>query len=344
MVVKQVFDLSLRESGKRFISSLKASSRYSEGYLSSLSTSVAMAALYAEEQGWPGVREIITDHMEDYFAYLQGRTRWFGERENVAPKKLSKGHINAQYRRLHRFFIWLVERGYADENPLHLIKPPSLDEKTVPVVSEDQMRDLLILTNPALARTPAHRFRLVRNRAVLYMLWDTPGRLTEISRIRLEDVGMETGAVLVMGKGRRERWMPIGDAVRSVLADYLLEREKLLPNTNALWVSEQGKAILPNGIFQILKRLGKRAGIPNLHTHRFRHSYAVNALRSGMPERVLQLVGGWKKIPDTYFRTLGAEDAMEFHRQVSPGDRLGRMPSARKSRGQNGQNRRPGRL
>ncbi len=344
MVVKQVFDLSLRESGKRFISSLKASSRYSEGYLTSLETCVAMAALYAEEQGWPGVREIITDHIEDYLAYLQGRTRWLGRRENLVPKKLSKGHINAQYRRLNRFFTWLVERGYVEENPLHLIKPPRLDEKTVPVVSEDQMRDLLILTNPALARTPAHRFRLVRNRAVLYMLWDTPGRLTEISRIRLEDVDMETGAVLVMGKGRRERWMPIGDAVRSVLADYLLEREKLLPNTDALWVSEQGKAILPNGIFQILKRLGKRAGIPNLHTHRFRHSYAVNALRSGMPERVLQLVGGWKKIPDTYFRTLGAEDAMEFHRQVSPGDRLGRMPSARKSRGQNGQNRRPGRL
>ena len=117
MVVKQVFDLSLRESGKRFISSLKASSRYSEGYLSSLSTSVAMAALYAEEQGWPGVREIITDHMENYFAYLQGRTRWFGERENVAPQKLSKGHINAQYRRLHRFFICLVERGYPTKTP-----------------------------------------------------------------------------------------------------------------------------------------------------------------------------------------------------------------------------------
>ena len=292
MTVKQVFEHSLRESGKRFLSSLKASSRYSEGYLVSLETTVAMAALYAEEQGWPGVREITADHVEDYLAYLQSRTRWFGERENVAPEKLSKDHINAQYRRMHRFFNWLVERGYADSNPLSLVKPPALDEKTVPVVSERQMRHLLILTNPALARTPAHRFRLVRNRAVLYMLWDTPGRLTEISKIlRLEDVDMEAGAVLVMGKGRRERWMPIGDAAKSVLVDYLLEREKLLPNTNALWVTEQGRAILPNGIFQILKRLGKRAGIANLHTHRFRHSYAVNALRVGMPESV---IGGGK--------------------------------------------------
>ena len=138
--------------------------------------------------------------------------------------------------------------------------------------------------------------------------------------------------------------MPIGDAAKSVLLDYLLEREKLLPNTNALWVSEQGKELLPNGIFQILKRLGNRAGIPNLHTHRFRHSYAVNALRAGMPERVLQIVGGWKKIPDTYFRTLGAVDAMDFHRQVSPGDRLGKVSSVRRDRQQPGNGQPRGRL
>ena len=155
---------------------------------------------------------------------------------------------------------------------------------------------------------------------------------------------MEAGAVLVMGKGRRERWMPLGDAARSVLMDYIQEREKLHPYTDALWVSEQGRAIQPNGIFQILKRLGKRAGIPNLHTHQFRHSYAVNALRAGMPERVLQIVGGWKKIPDTYFRTLGAEDAMQFHREVSPGDRLGRTTSVRRTRQHPGNGQPRGRL
>ena len=118
MVVKQVFDHSLRESGKRFFSSLKASNRYSEGYLASLETTVAMAALYSEEQGWPGVREITVYHIEDYLAYLQERTRWFGERTYAEPRKLSKSHINVQYRRLHRFFNWLVEReGLRGQQP-----------------------------------------------------------------------------------------------------------------------------------------------------------------------------------------------------------------------------------
>ena len=236
MVVKQVFDHSLRESGKRFTNRLKASNRYSEGYLASLETTLAMVALYAEEQGWPGVREISADHLEDYFAYLQGRIRWFGERTYAQPKRLSMGHINGQYRRLHRFFNWLVERGYADENPLSQIEPPSLEEKTVPIVTEDQMRDLLTLADPTLARTPAHRFRLVRDRAVLYAFWETPGRLSEIAKLRLEDVDLTTGTLLVMGKGRKERRMPIRDAAKAVLWDYLQEREALTPRTRELCV------------------------------------------------------------------------------------------------------------
>ena len=339
MSAKQVFDHSLRAYGKRFLSSLKASNRYSEGYLASLEITVAMAALYAEEHGWPDVQEITTEHLEEYLSYLQDRVRWFGERTYAEPKKLSKGHINAQYRRLNRFFNWLVERTHVDENPLADIEPPSLDEKTVPIFTEDQMRDLLTLADPTLARTPAHRFRLVRDRAVLYAFCDTPGRLSEIAKLRLEDVDLGNGTLLVMGKGRKERKMPIGDTARSVIWDYLQEREALMPQTKALWVSEQGEALLPNGICQILKRLAKRANIEGMHPHRFRHSYAINALRAGMPEQVLKIVGGWKKIPETYFRTLGEEDAIEFHRQVSPGDRLGRASSVRKARHQQGPQR-----
>ena len=344
MVVKQVFDLSLRAYGKRFLSSLKASNRYSPGYLASLETTVAMVALYAEEQEWPDVQEITTEHLEEYLSYLQDRERWFGERTYAKPQKLSKGHINAQYRRLNRFFNWLVERGPNDENPMLSISAPKLEEKTVPVITEDQMRDLLTLADPSLARTPAHRFRLSRDRAILYAFWDTPGRLAEIAKLQLTDVDLANGTLLVMGKGRKERKMPIGDTARSVMWDYLQEREVLMPRTKALWVSEQGEALLPGGICQILKRLAKRADIEDMHPHRFRHSYAINALRAGMPEQILKIVGGWKKIPETYFRTLGEEDAVEFHRQVSPGDRLGKAASSRGIRRLSGNGKSKGKL
>ena len=126
--------------------------------------------------------------------------------------------------------------------------------------------------------------------------------------------------------------------------DYLQEREALMPSTEALWVSEQGEALLPNGISQILKRSARRADIEAMHPHRFRHSYAINALRAGMPEQVLKIVGGWRKIPETYFRTLGEGDAIEFHRQVNSGDRLGKTSSARKVRQQRDDSHPKGRL
>ena len=73
----------------------------------------------------------------------------------------------------------------------------------------------------------------------------------------------------------------------------------------------------------LLKRLGiLRAGISGLHTHRFRHTFATGYLRSGGSERYLHIVGGWRRIPDTYFRTLDTEDVARAHRQLSPGDRL----------------------
>ena len=208
MVVKQVFDHSLRAYGKRLLSNLKASNRYSPGYLASLETTLAMAALYAEEKGWPDVQEITTEHLEEYLSYLQDRVRWFGGWTYAEPRKLSKGHINAQYRRLNRFFNWLVERGPNDENPMLSVSAPNLEEKTVPVITADQMRDLLPLAAPVLARTSAHRFRLVCDRALLYSFWDTPGRLAEIAKSRLVDVDLTNGTLLVMGKGQKERRMP----------------------------------------------------------------------------------------------------------------------------------------
>ena len=77
-----------------------------------------------------------------------------------------------------------------------------------PVVTEYQMRDLLTLAAPALTRTPAHRFRLSRGRAIVYTFQDTPGRLAETAKLRMENVDLTNGALPVVGKGRKERRMP----------------------------------------------------------------------------------------------------------------------------------------
>ena len=142
--------------------------------------------------------------------------------------------------------------------------------------------------------------------------------------------------VKVMGKGRRERWMPLGEASLIALWDYLQARASRLPH---LWLDEHGHPLAAEAIYMLLKRLGERAGIPNLHTHRFRHTFAISYLRNGGAERYLRIVRGWRRIPETYFRTLSAEDIARAHQQLSTGDRL-----AEQLRGHNRRYRKSGSL
>ena len=329
MANKKVSDLrlfgvsqpSIRASAQRFLTSLRASNRYSETYLRALELSLALVADYAEGESWPGIQGVTTEHLEDYLAYLQRRPRWFGERHNV-QKPPSQSHIETQYRRIKRFFNWLVQREHLQKNPMDLIPHPHVDERTIPIVTTDDMSNLLELVNPVRARTSAERFLMVRNRAALYILWDTPSRRDEITGLRMESVDWKNGAIHVLGKGRKERWMTVDYVVLEVLWDYRDARAGLSPQTDALWLSQQGRSMGPNWLYLMLKRLGQRAGVPNLHTHRFRHTYAMNALQAGMQERYLAFEGGWRKIPDTYFRTLGPEQIAERHRELSPAAKL----------------------
>lgn len=325
MTVKQVFDLhlfSVREAAKGFIISLRASNSYSPKYLTELESPLALFARYAEGHDWPGADRITTAHVEEYLAYLQVRPRWFGDRDTKG-KPLSQSYIETQYRRLKRFFNWLVQRGHIGDNPLFLIPHPHIDELTIPTVAEYQVINVLKLVDPSRARTPKERFRMVRNRAVLLILWDSPARRGELASMTVNGTDLDAGMVVVMGKGRRERWLPLGATATAALWDYMAIRRKMRTETNALWISGQGGGMGPVVLYRLIKRLGAQAEIPDLHTHRFRHSYAVNALRAGMSEPMLRLVGGWKKIPETYLRTLAAEDAARIHREISPADRLG---------------------
>lgn len=271
---------------------------------------------YGESHDWPEISGLTASHIEEYLVYIQKRPRWVGKSDQ---RPVSASSLETHYRRIKAFFNWLVERGYLATNPLNLIQHPRIEERVIPTVSDHQILDLLELVNPRHARTPAERFRALRNRAIIWLLVDTPIRRGELAGLSVDDVDLDTGIIKVMGKGRRERLMPLGETSLLALWDYLQARSSRLPY---LWLDEHGHPLAAQAIYMLLKRLGKRAGIPDLHTHRFRHTFATSYLRSGGSERYLRIVGGWKRIPDTYFRTLDAEDVARAHRQLSPGDRL----------------------
>ena len=259
------------------------------------------------------------------------------------PRKLSKGHINAQYRRLNRFFNWLVERGPNDENPMLSVSAPNMEEKTVPVITEDQMRDLLPLAAPVLARTPSPSLSpgLRESTAVLVL-----GHARTACRDRkVATCGRGPNQWHAAGhrQGPERTEDAEGDTARSVMLDYLQEREVLMPRTKALRVSEQGDALLPNGICQVPKRLAKRAGIEDIDPPPLPPSHAINALRAGMPEQVLKIVGGLEKDTRDLLPKAGGGGGQGVSPAGDPGDRLGRATSGRGKR-KRGQQRQRGRM
>ena len=140
------------------------------------------------ERGWPAVRHITTEHLEEYFVYSRTRPKYYGERSHAyGDQTPSSSYLNRNYRQLHCFWGWLVKRGFAAENALAGMKPPRVEENIVPTVTDEQIAVLLALVNPELARTRLDVFRLRRNRALLLLFFDTPGRLQEIAAMKLDD-------------------------------------------------------------------------------------------------------------------------------------------------------------
>lgn len=329
MTVKQVSDLSLRKAGKAFINSLLASNSYSTDYVKSLQETIGYIAVYSEGQDWPSVGDITIEHIEAYFSYSRTRKKGYGERRFEGAQTLSSSYLNRQYRQLNRFWEWLVERDLAERNVMRLMRPPRVEERTVPTLGDPQLQSLLALLNPNLGRTPAERFRMVRDRAVVLLFIDTPGRRSEIAKISLDGASPEEGWVHVMGKGGKERNMPLGRTAQWALAEYLEARSELNSRSQDLWLSGKGEGMKAGWVYSMIKRLGARAGIPHIKPHMFRHTFAVHAVREKMQEPILKNIGGWKKIPETYFRTIGFEDAQAAHKGISPGDRLSHRPSSR---------------
>jgi integrase/recombinase XerD len=311
---------SISDATRDFIISLKASNRYKPKYLEMLEQSLAFLAEHADRNNWPPAEELTTYHREEYLAELSSRPKWFGK---MGSGLVSQSYVETQYRRLKRFFNWMKQRGHIEENPFDLIPHPRIDERVIPTLSERELAILLKNVDPTQYSSLGRKFFATRDRAMLMLLIDTPGRRAELTSLNMGDVDIDQRRILVWGKGGRQRWMHLGAAAVEALWDYIQARIRVVRRTkpDELWVDSQGILMHQSWLQSMLHRLGDRAGIPDLHP---RHTFAVSALRSGMPERLLMIEAGWRKIPETYFRTLNEEDAAQAHRLISPADKLGR--------------------
>lgn len=273
--------------------------------IQSYTESIRFFADYLEQHGMPTAPSAIRrEHVE---AWLR----------SLADAGRSPATVALRYRSLRVFFGWLRDEGLIESDPMARMRPPKVPLRPVPVLSDDELRRLL-------AATSGTRFEDRRDRALVLAFVDTPGRLSEIANLALDDVDLPGRTITVTAKGGDRRVMPIGAKTREALGRYL--RMRAAHPAAALpwvWLGQQGR-LTPTGVDQALRRRAAAAGIEGFHVHRLRHSYAHRWLALGGDAGALQRLAGWRSpaMLARYGASLADERAREAHRRLAPADHL----------------------
>jgi len=267
------------------------------------------------EQGMPtGASAVKREHVEHFFVQMQ-------ERPNArSGKPLSAAYVAKYYRSLQQFFRWLEEvEGEITVSPMAKTSPPVVPEQPVDVLTEPQLRMLLDTTK-------GKTFENLRDRALMFLFIDTGARCGEIWPAKVDDFDFDADVLHVMGKGRRGRALPFGATTGEALRRYLRARARHPyggEKTTAAWVGKQGP-LTEWGVRQMLNRRAKNAGIPNVHPHKFRHTFAHRWLAEGGQEQDLMRLAGWRsrEMLSRYGASAADERARNAHRKANLIDRL----------------------
>lgn len=200
-------------------------------------------------------------------------------------RKLGNRYLDQKRIAFRQFFKWMRKKKYIEENPAELLDPIKYDVKIKKPFSDEE-REMLRCA-----------CKCERDWALLEFLYSTAARVSEVASLNRADIDFQEKQCLVLGKGGKERMLYLNATAVYHLKKYLEERTDDNP---ALFVSTRKphKRIGKNGIEAILRKLGKVAGVVNVHPHRYRRTALTNAANRGMPLQDVQHLAGHAS-PDT---------------------------------------------
>ena len=271
-------------------------------------------AAWVRAQGMPGeVSGLRREHVGMYIEHLQNTAP--GRDGAVGQKSAT---VSIAYRTLRTFFNWLVAEEEIRTSPMARMRPPRVTEEAPKVLTDVELTRLF-------KRCAGRTFEARRDAALMRVLADSGMRRGELAGLTVGDVHLEgAGLILLRGetsKGNRDRLVPLSREAVAAVDRYLrLRHSHPYAHLPWLWLGKRGR-LSDSGILQVVERRGRKAGVPGLHPHRFRHTFAHRGQRGGMSASSLMAIGGWKDpaMLARYGRSAQAELAVAEYRRVFDG-------------------------
>jgi integrase/recombinase XerD len=238
---------------------------------------------------------------------------------DMKQRGYSESSVARKVAALRSFYGFLSAEGLVNANPTEGLTSPRIGKTLPKAISPNEVDELL--EQPARRSTPEAR----RDRAMLELLYATGMRVTELVSLDMANLNLDPRAPYVrcMGKGAKERTIPIHDQAVETLVDYLQEGRPLIvrnKDEQALFVNRRGDRLTRQGFWLILKGYAKAANLSSAITpHTLRHSFATHMLRGGMPLRNVQEMLGHANISTTQVYThLTSEHVREVYERAHP--------------------------
>jgi site-specific recombinase XerD len=301
-----------------------------------------------EERSITLIGEVDAPDISAWFAFMRTSP---GSRGKIRSERT----IQTYARSARAFFHWLVRRETIASNPFDRVTFPRVGKPLIQTIEAEEFERLLLACSPSNESGPIADRAGARNRAILWVFYDTGIRISELCGLRLGDFDRKRGMLTVTGKGSKERRVALGqNCLRNLL--YYLDRHRPDEEELAEWgssgedhlfLSETRTPLTKNGVTLLFARLRKRAGITGkrISAHIFRHSFAIRYLVLGNdPFSLQELLGHEDMTTVKLYMHMNDETIQSQKRKYSPGDHLPtRMPGPKEVRRKGYRTKEPGR-
>jgi integrase/recombinase XerC len=237
---------------------------------------------------------------------------------SLYEKGLGKTSVARALAAVRSLYRWLAQEGIVEQNPAALVSTPKLPKKLPRVPTVEEMNSVLDGNMPEIASFPE------RDRLMLELLYGCGIRNSELVGINIDDVRLSAEAILIRGKGKKERYVPFGDAVKSALANYLPARQLVLSefrkNSPALLINQRGGRLTTRSVGRIIKKIAIAKGLSaDVHPHTLRHAFGTHMLEEGADLRAIQEMLGHERLSTTQrYTQLSMKHLINVYDQTHP--------------------------